>query len=329
MKAIVWTQYGSPDVLQLKEVEQPVPRDNEVLIKVHAATVTAGDCEARGLKFPFWLSLPMRLYIGFSKPNRRVILGQELAGEIVELGKDVHRFKVGDPVFGATGFRFGAYAEFCCLPAESDDGVLAIKPSNMSYEEAASVPTGGLEALHFLRKGNIRKGEKILINGAGGSIGTFAVQLAKHFGAEVTGVDRAEKLDMLRSLGADHVLDYIHEDFSKDGGVYDLVLDVVGKGTFSRCVRALKPKGSYLLANPQPGSMLRGTWTSLSSKKKIVFEVAKRKVEDLLALKELIEAGKIKAVIDKCYPLEQVAEAHRYAETGHKKGNLVISVTES
>lgn len=329
MKAIVWTKYGPPDVLQFREVEKPIPKDDEVLIKVHAATVTAGDCEARGLKFPFWLSLPMRLYIGFSKPSRRVILGQEVAGEIVALGKDVKRFKVGDPVFGATGFRFGAYAEFCCLPAESDDGVLAIKPSNMSYEEAATVPTGGLEALHFLRKGNIRSGEKILINGAGGSIGTFAVQLAKHFGAQVTAVDRQEKLDMLRSISADHFIDYTREDFSKDGGIYDLVLDVVGKGTFSRSLRSLKPNGCYLLANPQLSSMLRGTWTSLSSKKKIVFDVAKREVEDLLVLKDLIEAGKIKAVIDKCYPLEQVAEAHRYAETGHKKGNLVITVTES
>ena len=326
MKAIVWTKYGPPDGLQLKEVEKPVPKDNEILIKVYATTVTAGDCEARGLKFPFWLSFPMRLYIGFSKPKRRMILGQELAGEIESVGKNVKRFKAGDQVFGTTGFRFGSYAEYNCLPAESEDGALASKPSNMSYEEAATVPTGGLEALHFLRKGNIQGGEKVLVNGAGGSIGTFAVQLAKYFGAEVTGVDSTGKLDMLRSIGADHVLDYTRDDFNDGGEIYDAILDVVGKGSFSRNIRSLKQNGRYLLANPQLSSMLQSPWISRRSGKNVIFEMANRKVEDLLFLKELIEAGKIKSVIDRIYPLEQTAEAHRYVESGQKKGNVVITV---
>ena len=295
-----------------------------MLIKVRAASVTAGDCEARRFNHPIWLSLLMRLYIGLRKPTRSTILGQELAGEIKSVGAHVHRFKAGDQVFGTTGFRFGAYAEYICL-RDSDNGVLAYKPSNLSYEEAAAVPTGGLEALHFLRKGNVQKGDSVLINGAGGNIGTFTLQIAKHLGAEVTRVDQGLKLDMLLSLGADHVIDYTREDFSAGGAAYDTVLDVVGKGTFSRCIKALKPNGRYLLANPQLSSMFRGTWVSRTSGKKVVFEVAKQTVEDLLSLKELIEAGTIKPVIDRTYPLEQVAEAQRYVETGNKKGNVVSS----
>src|SRR5512136_1655753 len=208
MKAMIWTKYGSPDGLQLREVEKPIPKDNEVLIRVHAATVTAGDCEMRSLKFPLLLSLPMRMYVGFTRPTRIKIIGQELAGEIEAVGKDVKRFRKGDQVFAWTGLGLGAYAEYKCMP---EDGVLAIKPSNMTYEEAAALPVGGLEAVHFLRKGTIQSEQKVLINGAGGSIGTFAVQLAKHFGTEVTAVDGAGKLDMLRSIGADHVLDYKQE----------------------------------------------------------------------------------------------------------------------
>jgi len=322
MKAIVFTKYGSPDVLQLREVAKPTPKDNEVLIRIYATTVTAGDCEIRSFKIPLFIWLPLRLYMGLRKP-RKHILGQELAGEIESVGKDVKRLRKGDQVFAATGFRFGAYAEYICLP---EDGVLAIKPANMTCEEAAAVPVGGLEALHFLRKGHIQIGQKVLIHGAGGSIGTFAVQLAKSFGAEVTGVDSTEKLDMLRSIGADHVIDYTQEDFTKGGETYDVIFDVVGKTSFSRSVRSLKQNGRYLLANAGLSQMVRGRWTSMRSSKKVILGAASEKTEDLIFLKELIEAGKMKPIIDRRYPLEQIAEAHRYVEKGHKKGNIVITV---
>jgi len=328
MKAIVWTKYGPPDVLELKEVEKPTPRDNEVLIRIYAATVTAGDCEVRSLKFPLFLSLPMRIYMGLKKPRRTIIPGQELSGEIESVGKDVKLFRKGDKVFGTTGFGFGAYAEYICLHEESEEmeGVVVIKPANITYGEAAAVPTGGLEALHFLRKGNIRNGQKVLINGAGGSIGTFAVQLAKLFGAEVTGVDSKSKLDMLRSIGADQVIDYTKEDFTKNGETYDIIFDIVGKSPFSRSIRSLKKNGRYLLANPGLSQMIRGLWTRISSSRKVIFGAANQKAEDLLFLGELIEVGKIKSVIDRRYPLEQTAEAHSYVETGNKKGNVVITV---
>jgi NADPH:quinone reductase-like Zn-dependent oxidoreductase len=328
MKAIVWTKYGPPGVLKLKEVEKPIPKDNEVLIKVHAATVTAGDCEMRSLKFPIWLSLPMRIYTGLRKPKRITILGQELAGEIEAVGKDVKLFKKGDQVFAATGFSMGAYAEYICLPEEPKEmeGLLAIKPANMTYEEAAAVPTGGLNALHFLRKGNIQSGQKVLINGSGGSIGTFAVQLVKYFGAEVTGVDSTGKLDMLRSISADQVIDYTQEDFTKSGETYDVIFDVVGKSSFSGCIRSLKKEGIYLSANPGLSSSVRGLWTSMTSSKKVIVGTASYKTEDLIFLKELIEAGKITSVIDRRYPLEQIVEAHRYVEKGGKKGNVVITL---
>jgi NADPH:quinone reductase-like Zn-dependent oxidoreductase len=289
MKAIVYEKYGPPEVLQLKEVEKPTPKDNEVLIKVHAASVTAGDCEIRRFKFGIWpifIWLPLRIYMGLRKPRRPTILGAYLAGEIETVGRDVKRFKKGDQVFAASGIRFGAYAEYICLPNTS---TIAIKPANMTYEEAAAVPVGGLNALHFLRKGNILSGQKILINGAAGSIGTFAVQLAKNFGAEVTGVDSTGKLDMLRSIGADQVIDYTQEDFTKSGETYDVIFDVVGKSSFSRSVRSLKKKGFYLLANPRLLPIVRGLWTSMTSSKKVIFEYAGEKTEDLIFLKELIE----------------------------------------
>ena len=328
MKAIVYEKYGPPDVLQLKEVEKPTIKNNEVLIRIYAATVTAGDCEMRRLKFPIWLWLLMRIYVGLRKPKRITILGQELAGEIEAVGKDVKLFKKGDQVFAATGFSMGAYAEYICLPEEPKEmeGMLAIKPVNMTYEETTAVPVGGLNALHFLRKGNIQSGQKVLINGAGGSIGTFAVQLAKSFGAEVTGVDSTRKLDMLRSIGADQVIDYAQEDFTKSRKTYDVIFDIVGKGSFSGCIRSLKQNGRYLLANPRLSSSVRGLWTSMTSSKKVIGGTVSYKTEDLIFLKELIEAGKIKAVIDRRYPLEQIAEAHSYVEKGHKKGNVVITV---
>jgi NADPH:quinone reductase-like Zn-dependent oxidoreductase len=328
MKAVIWTKYGPADALQLKEVEKPAPEADEVRIKIHATTVTAGDCEMRSLDLPFFLAVPMRAYIGLRKPKRITILGQELAGEIESVGKAVKLFKEGDPVFAATGFGLGAYAEYKCMPESPAgmEGVLALMPGNLTYEEAAAVPIGGLEALHFLRKGNLHSGQKVLINGAGGSIGTIAVQLARHFGAEVTAVDSTRKLDMLRSIGAQHLIDYTREDFTKNGQTYDLIFDVVGKSHFTRSVRSLKSDGRYLLANPRPSHMLRGRWISLSSSKRVIYGAARQKTEDLLALKQLIEAGVIKPVIDRRYPLEQAAEAHRYVETGNKKGSVVITV---
>ena len=327
MKAVVWTKYGPPNVLQLREVAKPTPKDNEVLIRIHATTVTAGDCELRSLKFPIYLSLVMRLWRGLIKPKGTTILGTELAGEIEAVGKDVRLFKEGDRVFGAAGMNFGANAEYICLrerPGDMEGGV-AIKPANMTFEEAAAVPFGGRDALHFLRRGNIQSGQKILINGAGGSIGTFAIQLAKYFGAEVTGVDSTEKLDMLRSIGADHVIDYTQEDFTKNGEIYDVIFDVVGKISFSRSDRSLKQDGYYLLANPQL-QMVTGLWAKMTSGKNVILEAASGTIGDLVFLRELIEAGKIRSVIDRRYPLEQIAEAHRYVETGRKRGNVVITV---
>jgi NADPH:quinone reductase-like Zn-dependent oxidoreductase len=327
MKAIVWTEYGSPEVLRLKEVAKPIPKDNEVLIKIFATTVTAGDCEQRSLKLPIWYRLPMRAYVGLKRPKRIIILGMDLAGEIESVGKDVKRFRKGDQVFAATGFvGMGACAEYICMPEQPEEGALAIKPANMTYEEAASVPNGGLEALCFLRQGNIQSGQKVLINGAGGTIGPFAVQLTKYFGAEVTGVDSTEKLDMLCGIGADSVIDYTQEDFTKSPKSYDFILDLVSKSSFSGSLRSLKQNGRYVIANPGPSKMVRWLWTKMTTSKKVIGGNASFKNEDLIFLKELIEEGKIKSVIDRCYPLEQTAEAHRYVESGQKKGNVVITV---
>ena len=327
MKAIVWTRYGPPEVLELREVKKPTPKEDEVRIRIYATTVTAGDCELRSLKFPVYLSLPMRLWRGFLKPRENSILGTELAGEIEAVGKDVKRFKEGDQVFGSAGLNFGANAEYICLPEQPGEmeGGVAIKPTNMTYEEAATVPFGGRDALHFLRKGNIQSGQKILINGAGGSIGTYAVQLAKHFGAEVTAVDSTGKLDMLRSIGADHVVDYTQEDFTKNDETYDVIFDVVGTISFSPSDRSLSENGTYLLANPGK-QMFRGLWTRMTSTKKVIMQTSSPTIEELIYLRELIEAGNIKTVIDRSFPLEQIVEAHEYVETGHKMGNVVISV---
>ena len=328
MKAIVWTKYGSPDGLQFKEVQKPTPKEDEVLVKVHATTVTAGDSELRRLELPLMLSFPVRLYAGFIKPKRINILGQELAGEVEKVGKNVSSYKVGDQVFGTTGFGFGAYAEYICLhgaPSEMQ-GTLAIKPTNMTYEEASAVPTAGFEALHYLRKADIQPGNKALIIGGGGSIGTYSIQLAKYFGAEVTGVDRTEKLDLMLSLGADHVRDYTKEDLNKYGDSYDLIIDVVGRNSVSRRLKLLKPDGYYFLAYAGLLNIILSIWVSMTSNKKLKIESATQGKADLLVLKKLIEAGKIKSIIDRSFKLEQIPEAHRYVETGRKIGNVVITV---
>ena len=328
MKAIVWTKYGSADHLKLKEVPKPTPKDNEVLIKIHATTVSAGDTEVRRLKLPMGLGFIMRMFVGLRRPKRITILGQELAGEIEAVGKDVKLFKKGDHVFGSPGFSMGAYAQYICMPEKPEDGVLAKKPTNMTFEEAAGVVIGGLESMHFLGDANIRSGEKILINGSGGSIGTFGVQFAKSLGADVTAVDSARKHDMLREIGADEVIDYTKEDFTKSGKTFDVIFDVVGKAPYSGCIKSLKQNGRYLLANPRISKIIRGKFISKRSGKKVTTTVANYKTEDLIALKELIEDGKIRSVIDRRFPLEQVPEAHRYVEKGGKKGNVVITVVQ-
>ncbi|QBP40134.1 NAD(P)-dependent alcohol dehydrogenase [Paenisporosarcina antarctica] len=305
MKAVVCTKYGSPDVLQLREVDKPVPKNNEVLVKVHATTVTSGDCRVRSCNSSVLLWVPMRLILGFRK-HRKPILGVELAGEIEAVGKNIKQFKTGDQVFALTGMSFGAHAEYTCIP---EDGMLALKPANATYQEAASVLFGGTTALHFFRKGHMQSGQKVLIYGASGAVGTSAVQLAKYFGAEVTGVCSSTNIELVKSLGADKVIDYTKEDFTNREELYDIIFDAVGKTSKSNCKKALTPNGSYVTVDGQG--------------------IAKVRKEDLILLKELMEARKIKSVIDRHYSLEQMTEAHMYVDKGHKKGNVVITVNEN
>jgi NADPH:quinone reductase-like Zn-dependent oxidoreductase len=328
MKAIIWTKYGSPDGLQLREVDEPTPKDNEVLIKVHAAAVSRADTEFRRLKLPLFFALPIRLYVGVLRPTRIKIPGTEFAGEVVATGKAVTQYQPGDQVYGYTGLGMGTYAEYLCLAEKPTAfaGVMASRPLNISYEEAAVVPFGGLEALHSLGRANIEPGQKVLIVGAGGSIGTYSVQLAKHYGAEVTGVDSTGKLDMLRSIGADHVVDYTREDYTANGQKYDVIMDTIGKSPFSGSLRSLNEQGTYINVNPQLWHRLQMKRIAGSSNKKLFSWEPGYTNANLLRLKALIEEGAIKPVIDRRYPMAQIAEAHRYVDTDQKKGNVVLTV---
>jgi len=330
MKAIVYTKYGPPDVLHLEEVTKPAPKDNEILIQIYATSVNYGDITARNFRkisprkfnMPFLFWIFAKIAFGLRKP-RINILGSEFAGEIESLGKDVKSFKQGDKVFGYLGQSMGAYAEYLCMP---EDGCVAIKPVNMTYEEATVVPYGAIMALNLLRKVNIQPGQKVLVNGASGGIGSAAVQLAKYFGAEVTGVCSTTRLEYVKSLGADKVIDYTKEDFTQSGETYDLIFDILGRSSFSRCKSSLKQNGRYLLASFKMKQLFQMLWTSIIGSKKVICALAIDKQEDLIFIKELIEAGKIKSVIDRRYLLEQTAEAHRYIEKGHKKASVVITV---
>lgn len=322
MKAIVATKYGPPEVLQLKEVEKPVPKDHEVLVKVSATTVTAGDTRVRSFNVPpsFWL--PGRLTLGLSKP-RKVILGMVVAGEVEAVGKAVKHFHKGDQICAYDLMRLHAYAEYACVP---ETCAIAFKPSTLTYEEAAAIPFGGITALYFLQQGKIRSGQHVLIYGASGSIGTFAVQLAKYFGAAVTGVCSTTHVALVQSLGADQIIDYTKEDFTKSGETYDIIFDTVGKSSLSGCLGSLKKEGSYLQAAAGPALLVQMRWASMRSGKRLIGGTAPLKSEDFTYLTELVEAGRIKPVLDRCYPLEQMVEAHRYVDQGHKQGNVVITV---
>lgn len=318
----MYTKYGTPDVLQLKEVVKPIPKKNEILVKVKATTVTIADIRSRSFTVPpaFWL--PARIKLGFRQPKKE-ILGMELAGEVESVGKEVKRFKEGDQVFAASLAGFGAYAEYKCLP---EDGPVSIKPSNITYAEAAAIPIGARTALYFLRKSNIQNGQKVLVYGASGSVGSYAVQLAKYFGANVTGVCSTTNLELVKSLGADKVIDYTAEDFSKTGETYDVIFEAVNKSSFSDCMKVLKKDGTYInVTEPLPSVQM--IWTKLTTAQNLLLSRNSPETPEALEfLKELVETGKLKVVIDRYYEFEDMVEAHRYVEKGHKKGNVIINV---
>ena len=330
MKAITFTEYGSPDVLHIKEMEKPTPKDNEILIRIRATSINVGDLWARNFKaitpakfsMPLPLWFPSRLYFGISKPKIN-ILGSEFAGKVEEVGKTVTRFKKGDQVFGYRGQRMGANAEYLCMP---ENGMVTFKPANMSYEEAATIPYGALTALGLLRKVNLQPGQKVLINGASGSIGSAAVQLAKQDGAEVTGVCGTPRLEFVKALGADKVIDYTQEDFTQNGETYDLIFDILNKSSLAKCKNSLKPTGVYLLASFKMKQLGQMFWTSMTGGRKVICALSAENSEDLILIKELAEAGKITSLIDRRFPMAQTAEAHKYVETGQKKGKVVITM---
>lgn len=324
MKAVLWTKYGSPDFLTLGSVDKPSPKANEVLIKIHAATVTPGDCEMRRFDMHVLFWLPLRLYMGVFKP-KRPILGMELAGEIEEVGVAVTEFKKGDEIMAGTGLGFGAYAEYKCLKASS---FLALKPTNMPYTEAATIPTGAINALHYIRQGNIQPGQKVLIIGAAGCFGTYAVQFAKLTGAEVTAVDSDKKLPALVSIGADQVIDYQKEDFTQSGISYDVIFDIAGKDSVSKNMKSLKMGGRYILATPWVKQVLQGIWSSKTTGKKFIYTLAKERKEDLEHIKGLVEAGQLKAIIDKRFYLHEMAAAHHHVEKGDKIGHVPILIAD-
>lgn len=320
MKAVVCPKYGPPDVLQIKEFEKPVPKDHEILVKVFATTVTVADVRTRSFTVPRSVWLPARIALGIRRP-KRPILGMELAGEVEAVGKAVKRFEKGDQVFAATLADFGAYSEYTCLP---EDGAVAIKPENISYEEAAAIPIGARTALHYLRKANVRGGQKVLIYGASGSVGTYALQLAKYLGAHVTGVCSTLNVEMVKGLGADEVIDYTKEEFSAQGARFDVVFEAVNKSSFAACMNSLRNNGVYINIT-EPFPTLQMFWTKMTSKKKLMLgQNSPETAEALEFLRNLVMAGKLKPVIDRSYPLEQIVEAHRYVDKGHKKGNVVI-----
>ena len=326
MKAIVYRKYGSPDVLHIEDIDKPVPEDNEILIRVCAAEATKADCEIRSFHFAvIWFWLPFRFAMGLLKPKKKV-LGGYFSGVVETVGKNVTKFKPGNQVFGSTQIKFGAYAEYLCLP---DSFTIVPKPKSMSFVEAAAVPLGGLNALHFMTKANIQKGDKVLINGAGGSIGTFALQIAKAMGAEVSVVDSSIKEEVLRSIGADHFFDYSKEDFTKSGQSYDVIFNMVARSSYSKCIKLLKPGGRYLIGNPRVSDMLRSFFTSKFTSQTVSFSFAGEKEQELLELKAMIEAGTIKSIVDKVYSPEQAAEAHRRVETEQRLGVVVINMENS
>ncbi len=326
MKAAVWTAYGGAEVIELREVKTPEPAEGEILIRVRASTVTAGDVEMRSLTIPAWVRIPLRLYVGLVRPKRVVIQGQELAGDVEAAGSGAKRFTKGDAVIAATGFTLGAHAEYICI---REDGMVAPKPEKLSYHDAACLPVAGVEALSLLRRGGIGPGQKVLINGAGGSIGTFAVQLARHFGAEVTAVDRGEKLAMLQSIGADHVVDFERDNFAGRGSVYDVIIDVVCRGSYRRSIQSLRRGGRYLLGNPNLTQMLRGLWTRILTGRRVLTAPTGDSIAILRELCEIVQANVVRPVVDRSFPLDEIVDAHRYAESGLKQGSVVVEIGTS